>query len=66
MTCPTIIGMRNLICCVPELRKATAVRGAIEGPVSTACPASILKTHPRAQLFLDAESASLLGTVGLH
>ena len=61
LTCPTIVGMANLVCCVPELRKAKAVRDAIQGPVSTACPASILKTHPRAQLFLDLESASLLG-----
>lgn len=61
LTCPTIVGMTNLVCCVPELRKAKAVRDAIEGPVSTACPASILRTHPRAQLFLDLESASLLG-----
>jgi glucosamine-6-phosphate deaminase len=66
VTCPTIVGMTNLVCCVPELRKATAVRDAIEGPVSTACPASILRTHPYAQLFLDSESASLLGTVGLY
>lgn len=61
LTCPTIVGMTNLICCVPELRKAEAVRDTIEGPISTACPASILRTHGRAQLFLDSESASLLG-----
>ena len=60
LTCPAIVGMTNLICCVPELRKANAVRDAIEGPVSTACPASILRTHPRAQLYLDLESASQL------
>jgi glucosamine-6-phosphate deaminase len=61
LTCPTIVGMTNLICCVPELRKAEAVRDTIEGPISTTCPASILRTHGRAQLFLDAESASMLG-----
>ena len=60
LTCPTILGMTNLVCCVPDRRKAEAVRDAIQGPVSTACPASILRTHPRAQLFLDAESSSLL------
>jgi glucosamine-6-phosphate deaminase len=61
LTCPTIVGMTNLICCVPELRKAEAVRDTIEGPISTACPASILRTHALAQLFLDADSASMLG-----
>jgi glucosamine-6-phosphate deaminase len=53
--------MTNLICCVPELRKASAVRDAIEGPISTTCPASILQTHAQARLFLDSPSASLLG-----
>jgi len=62
LTCPTILGMTSLVCCVPERRKAEAVRNALQGPVSTACPASILRTHPRAQLFLDLESASLLRT----
>ncbi len=60
LTCSAIVGMTNLICCVPEPRKAGAVRETIAGPISTACPASILRTHPRAQLYLDAESASLL------
>jgi glucosamine-6-phosphate deaminase len=60
LTCSAIFGMTNLICCVPELRKAKAVRDTIEGPISTACPASILRTHPHAQLFLDLESASML------
>jgi len=59
-TCSSILAMTNLICCVPELRKAKAVRDTIEGPISTACPASILRTHPRARLYLDLESASLL------
>jgi glucosamine-6-phosphate deaminase len=61
LTCPTIMGMTHLVCCVPDQRKAEAVRNTLEGPISTACPASILRTHPRAQLFLDADSASLLG-----
>jgi glucosamine-6-phosphate deaminase len=60
LTCPTLLGMSSLICCVPDLRKAEAVRRTIEGPISTTCPASILRTHPCSQLFLDRDSASLL------
>ena len=60
LTCPAILGMSNLVCCVPDLRKAEAVRRTIEGEISTTCPASILRTHPNAQLFLDVDSASLL------
>jgi hypothetical protein len=49
-----------LICCVPERRKAEAVRDAIEGPIGHSCPASLVRSHPQAFVFLDAESASLL------
>jgi glucosamine-6-phosphate deaminase len=47
-----------MVCVVPERRKADAVRRALRGPVSTACPASILRRQPHATLFLDAESAA--------
>jgi glucosamine-6-phosphate deaminase len=48
------------VCSVPDGRKAQAVKDAIEGEISTACPATIVRTHPRAFLFLDLESASQL------
>jgi glucosamine-6-phosphate deaminase len=60
VTCRTIMNCQNLICFVPETRKARAVCDALQGPVSTACPASIVKTHPRVSIFLDTQSASLL------
>jgi glucosamine-6-phosphate deaminase len=60
LTCPALLSARTLVCSVPDGRKAQAVKGAIEGEISTACPASILRTHPRVFLFLDLESASLL------
>ena len=40
--------------------KAEAVRNALEGPIATSCPASILRRSPRARLYLDAHSAALL------
>jgi glucosamine-6-phosphate deaminase len=49
-----------MLCIVPERRKAQAVRNALRGPVTTACPASILRRQAHATLCLDAESASLL------
>jgi len=60
LTCPALMRSRHLICCVPEKRKAEAVRNALEGPVSVACPGSLLRTHPQATIYLDSESASLL------
>ncbi len=60
LTCPALMHSRHLICCVPEKRKAEAVRNALEDPLSPACPASLLRTHPQATMYLDTESASLL------
>ena len=45
---------------VPEARKARAVREALYGPISTECPASILRRQENATLFLDLESSALL------
>jgi glucosamine-6-phosphate deaminase len=60
ITCPGLFRAANWVCCVPERRKAEAVRNALEGPISTRCPSSIVRTHPNATVYLDQESASLL------
>lgn len=60
LTIPAIMQCKAISCLVPGKRKAQAVADAIHGPVSTACPASILRQHSQTQLFLDAEAASLL------
>ncbi len=63
VTCPGLFRADAWICSVPDARKAGAVRDALEGPVSTACPASIVQTHPNASVYLDLESATLLSSV---
>ncbi len=55
-----ILKSRAIINTVPDLRKAEAVRGALEGELSNLCPASILRTHPDVTTYLDRDSASLL------
>jgi glucosamine-6-phosphate deaminase len=60
MSVRQILEARHILCIVPDARKAEAVRGAVEGPVTPMVPASILKTHPAVELFLDRQSASLL------
>ena len=60
LTIPALLSARKIIGIVPERRKAKAVRNALQGPVSTQCPASILQKTAHARLFLDSESASLL------
>jgi len=45
---------------VPGPRKAEAVRATVQGPIATTCPASILRLHPDATLYIDTAAASLL------
>jgi glucosamine-6-phosphate deaminase len=60
LTVPAIMRAKTISCVVPDKRKAKAVKNTVEGPVSTSCPASILRTHQDAVLWLDKDSASLL------
>ena len=61
VTIPALLRARTLVVVVPEARKAKPVHDALFGPVSTGCPASVLRRHPHATLYLDADSSSLLG-----
>lgn len=60
VTIPALLAAARVLAIVPEARKAEPVRAALEGPVTTACPASILRKHSNATLFLDRDSAALL------
>jgi glucosamine-6-phosphate deaminase len=60
MTVPQIMKSRLVVLAVPDRRKAEAVRGTLEGPITPMVPASILRRHPACHLFLDPESAALL------
>jgi len=60
MSIRQILKSKQLVVTVPDMRKARAVKNAIEGPVTPQCPASILQQHPNCSIFLDELSASLL------
>ena len=57
MSIRQMLAAREIVVVVPDARKAPAVRAALEGGISPAVPASILRTHDSATLFLDAASA---------
>lgn len=59
LTVPALMRGEALFCVVPGLRKAQAVLEMLTGPIATACPASILRTHQNAKLYLDADAAAL-------
>jgi glucosamine-6-phosphate deaminase len=60
VTIPALLRARRVFAIVPDARKAEPVRRALEGPIDTACPASILQTQAHATLYLDRQSAGLL------
>ena len=45
---------------VPGPRKAEAVLNTLRGPIAESCPASALRRHPGATLYLDRDSARLV------
>jgi len=65
MSVRQILKAKEIVCVVPDARKAAAVKLCFEGEISPMAPASILRTHPAATIYLDRASASLLspGTI---
>lgn len=55
-----ILRSGHIVLSVPDARKAAAVAGTVEGPVTPLCPASILQRHPQTSLHLDTASAGEL------
>lgn len=60
MSIRQILKSREILCIVPEQRKAEAVRDCCELEINPEHPASILRLHPSVTLYLDRYSASLL------
>jgi glucosamine-6-phosphate deaminase len=58
VTIPALLRASRVLAIVPEARKAEAVRRALEEPIATSCPASVLRRTPQATLYLDEASAS--------
>ena len=60
MTMKQILWSKSIVCTCPDERKAVAVKGAVEGPVTNMLPSSFMQLHPDCGMFLDPGSASLL------
>ena len=60
MSVRQILKAREILCVVPDARKAQAVKSCFEGEVRPLAPASILRTHPNTTVFLDKLSSALL------
>ena len=60
MSVKQIMKSNVIICSVPDVRKADAVKGSLEGTVTPMVPASVLQQHEAVWIYLDKESSSLL------
>ncbi len=60
LTLPVFRQAHRLSVHVPGPRKAAAVHATLHGPIATSCPATLLREHPNATLYLDTDSAALL------
>ncbi len=60
LTIPALLAPHQILCIVPETRKAAAVKQCLTGPVKEDCPGSILRTIDHACLYLDRAAAAEL------
>lgn len=58
LTVPMLTSAPWLFCIVPAATKAWAVRETLNGSIDEHCPASVLRTHNGAVLYLDPDSAA--------
>lgn len=60
MSVRQILKAKEILCIVPDARKAQAVKSCFEGEISPLAPASILRRNANTTVFLDQYSAALL------
>lgn len=56
LTIPALMRAKSIFCIVPAKTKADAVKNTVLGEISEECPASILRIHQDASLYIDADS----------
>jgi glucosamine-6-phosphate deaminase len=62
LTIPRLLAADRVFCCVPGAFKRTAVRRALQDPISGLVPATALRTHSNWSLYLDEDSAADLAS----
>jgi glucosamine-6-phosphate deaminase len=62
MSVKQILKAKEILAVVPDNRKAQALKACFEGEISPMAPASILRKHPNATIYLDNDSSALLSS----
>jgi glucosamine-6-phosphate deaminase len=65
MSVRQVLRAKEIVAVVPDTRKAQAVKACFDGPMSPMAPASILRMHPNATIYLDKQSSALLNPATL-
>ncbi len=65
MSVRQILKAREILAVVPDARKAQAIKACFDDPISPMAPASILRNHPNATIYLDRQSSALLAPATL-
>lgn len=60
LTVPTLMAAKAMVCVVLGENKSQAVYDTLTKPVSVACPASILTTHPNCKFYFNLAAVSKL------
>jgi glucosamine-6-phosphate deaminase len=60
MSVKQVLKAKEILAVVPDKRKAAAIKACFGGNITPRAPASILRTHPNATIYLDTNSASML------
>jgi glucosamine-6-phosphate deaminase len=60
LTIPALMKAKRVFCMVPAKTKAEAVKNTVLGEISEKCPATIMRRHTDAVLYLDKDSAQYL------
>ena len=60
LTIPAVMAAKFIYCMVPGKTKTEAVKETIEGKIGTHCPATILRRHDAAILYIDKDSGATL------
>ena len=60
LTIPTLFACEYVFCVVPAKTKAQAVYNMLHWDINEKCPATVLRRHDKAKLYLDGDSSALL------
>jgi len=59
LTVPVLMAGTYIYCMVPGEKKAKAIYNTLHGGINEECPATILRKHENAMLFIDKDSGAL-------